>query len=48
MAANGKYVEAIEAANNSLKLAEDANNESYVMMNKESISKWTKKLKSVY
>ena len=48
MAANGKYTEAIEAANNSLKLAKDANNESYVKMNKESISKWTKKLKSVY
>ena len=48
MAANGKYIEAIEAANNSLKLAKDANNESYVKMNKESISKWTKKLKSVY
>ena len=48
MAANGKYKEAIEAANNSLKLAKDANNESYVKMNKESIFKWTKKLKSVY
>ena len=48
MAANGKYTEAIEAANNSLKLAKDANNESYVKMNKESISNWTKKLKSVY
>ena len=48
MAANGKYLEAIEAAKISLKLAEDANNESYVKMNKDSIFEWTEKLGSVY
>ena len=42
----GRYDEAIEAAQASLKLAETAGNTDYVRLNEKSIVKWTKKLEN--
>lgn len=39
----GQYKEAIKAAELSMQLAEKANNEDYVRMNKQSIMEWSKK-----
>ena len=44
MAANNKFADAIDAANKSLEDAIKADNQSYVKMNKKSISEWSKKL----
>lgn len=43
-AANGRYKEAIAAAEESLKLAQEAKNEAYIKMNKEKIEEWGAKL----
>ena len=44
MAANNKFSDAINAAEKSLDDAVASDNMSYVKMNKESISEWSKKL----
>jgi hypothetical protein len=41
-AANGKYTEAIAAANMSMALAQEEKDENYVKMNRERIEEWTK------
>lgn len=41
----GKYSEAVEVANRSLKGAEEAGNQDYVRMNKASIAEWSAKMK---
>ena len=44
MAANKKYLPAINVAKESLKLSIEADNKDYTKMNKESISEWSEKL----
>jgi tetratricopeptide (TPR) repeat protein len=44
MAANKKYLQAINVAKESLKLSIEADNKDYTKMNKESISEWSEKL----
>ena len=44
MAANDKFVEAVDAAKKSLNLAIEADNQDYIKMNRESIAEWSKKL----
>jgi tetratricopeptide (TPR) repeat protein len=44
MAANKKYLPAINVAKESLKLSIEADNKDYIKMNKESISEWSEKL----
>ena len=44
MAANKKYLQAINVAKESLKLSIEADNKDYIKMNKESISEWSEKL----
>ena len=44
MAANNKFSDAIDAANKSLDDAIKADNQSYVKMNRQSITEWSKKL----
>ena len=43
LAANGRYKEAITAAEESMKLAQEAKAEAYVKMNKEKIEEWATK-----
>ena len=44
MAANDKFVDAVDAAKKSLNLAIEADNQDYIKMNRESIAEWSKKL----
>ena len=44
MAANNKFADAVDAANKSLNLAIEADNQDYIKMNRESIAEWSKKL----
>ena len=42
-AQNGKYADAITAAEESMKLAQEAKYDAYVKMNKERIEEWSMK-----
>ncbi len=44
MAANNKFADAVDAAEKSLNLAIEADNQDYIKMNRESIAEWSKKL----
>ena len=44
MAANNKFADAVDAAEKSLNLAFEADNQDYIKMNRESIAEWSKKL----